>query len=80
MQDALQRAHHASRSGNPGVAQRPAARILATLAFFCVAAPLALLERLRGRDRLGLRLERQRTSYWLVRPRERSSQHVYDPY
>jgi len=46
---------------------RVVAPVLMGIVFFGVVLPIALFMRLRGKDFLRLRLERDATSYWIVR-------------
>lgn len=44
--------------------------IILTVFFFLVITPIGLLARLAGKDFLGLKLDRDATSYWIARARE----------
>ena len=46
---------------------RVVAPVLMGIVFFGVVLPIGLLMRLRGKDLLRLRLDRNATSYWIVR-------------
>jgi hypothetical protein len=43
-------------------------RLLLTIVYFGLFTPLACLFRLRGRDRLGLEIDRTAQTYWKTRP------------
>jgi len=42
--------------------------LMLAIVFYCLFTPLALWFKLIGRDALGLRLERARTTYWIAKP------------
>ncbi|MBN1466893.1 hypothetical protein JXA02_14160 [candidate division KSB1 bacterium] len=53
-------------------------RILLTILFYFIITPIGLIMRLAGKDILNERIEPDRQSYWIVRPKTETSPDRYE--
>lgn len=54
------------------------AHVILTLFFFLVITPIGLVARLFGKDFLGLKLDKQATTYWIRREQKSKAQANYE--